>query len=126
MIYATEQQVVVTAVLIVVVAVVALFVGIWYGVGRGREEGEADAREQAKARRAHPVYRQPPEIAHADGPLGGYLAARMVPMPDPITTGEIQAITDEMDAWIAQHVYAAPADYGQWLERQDGHAVRDG
>lgn len=104
--------------------ILAVLLGAWYGYGRGFKHAEEEiswAREQAKARRTHPVYRQPPEIAHedftfADGPVGEYLAARMVPMPDPITTGEIQAITDEMDAWLAQHVYAAPKDYGQWLE----------
>ena len=150
MIYATEQQVVVTAVLIVFCTLVALFIGMWWGHGRGLEQAAEEQRwerEQAKARRAHPVYRQPPEIAHdswsaevaaweadkaewrAHQDQALTLANGSIILPDrrelPITTGEIQAITDEMDAWLAQHVYAAPADYGQWLERQDGH-VSDG
>lgn len=46
-----------------------LLAGIWAGFGRGQAEAEEErrwAREQAKARRTHPVYRQPPELVHEE------------------------------------------------------------
>ena len=57
--------------------IVALLAGMWVGFGRGQAEAEEElgwAREQAKARRIHPVYRQAvdpepcwsPEVAHED------------------------------------------------------------
>lgn len=133
MIYATEQQVVATAVLVVIVALVALFTGMWWGYRRGAAETEEDQRwerEQAKARRTRPVYRRPPEpgqpsnaevawmtqlahedqaltIANSSGPHYPGEAAEGLcsPLAAAITTGEIQAITSEMDTWLAEHVY---------------------
>ena len=49
----------------VLVCAAALCTGMWAGYGRGWEHCEEDqswAREQAKARRVHPVYRVPPEV----------------------------------------------------------------
>ena len=142
----------------------AVLIGAWYGYGRGWKHAEEEvrwAREQAKTRRTHPVYRawpggdnnisppvKPGEIAHVewlaheellhewhdhaplkygDEAVAGCLACERrwetVPNGQAVTTGEIQAITDEMDAWLATHVYAAPRDYGEWLEREDRHAA---
>ena len=44
-----------------------VLIGMWGGYGRGFKHAEEEqrwAREQAKTRRTHPVYRQPPELAH--------------------------------------------------------------
>ena len=129
MIYATPQQVVVTAVLVVMVAVVSLFTGIVWGHRRGLAEAAEEeqwAREQAAARRAaRPVVRWRHEEvahewqAHEDQALTIANGQVWNPPEAAITTGEIQAITDDMDTWIAEHITAAPADYGQWLQRED-------
>ena len=66
MIYATEQQVVVTSGIVVVVGLVALCIGIWWGIGRGWREAKEDAewaRQQAAARRVRPAIYQPPDWA---------------------------------------------------------------
>ena len=57
--------------------IVALLVGMWVGFGRGQAEAEEElgwAREQAKARHTHPVYRAP-ELAHEVWPYEDAQAA---------------------------------------------------
>ena len=129
MIYATEQQVVVTAVLIVFCTLVALFTGMWWGHGRGLEHAAEEQRwerEQAKARRVHAVYRQepdwdrliqmgyvnPPEVAHEDQALA-------IANGRPIDTGEIRAITDRADLMVARW----KADNDIWMAE---HGLSDG
>ena len=110
--------------------ILAVLIGMWAGYERGFKHAAEEQqweREQAKARRVHAVYREGPawplfERAH-EARLAAEDQAMILANGQAVTTGEIQAITDEMDTWLAQHVYAAPADYGQWLERRDGHAA---
>ena len=77
-----------------------LFAGMWVGYGRGWDHAKEDdewGREQAKARRTHPVYRQPLWEYRAETPA---LVGQVVHAPE-IDTGEIQAITDRVDEWMA-------------------------
>ena len=112
MIYATEQQVVVTSGIVVVVGLVALCIGIWWGIGRGWREAEEDARwarEQARARRTHPVYQQgparplferagmvPPEAVQEE-PETVLMPSAMLSPEEASWTGEIKRMTADFE-----------------------------
>lgn len=135
----TEQQVVVTTVLIVLVGLIALFLGMWWGVGKERERSAKELdeawdeleREQAKARRTHSVYRipgggtvDPWHIAPPDGlcpHCGGQgcpaCDARQLAHEDPATVLDPTAVlTPEEASWTGE-IQRMTADFERDMER---------
>jgi hypothetical protein len=133
-----------------VVAVAALGVGVLLGWRYGRsvgylqakEDRKADAavrqvrawregpatREEAMARRTHPVYRQrrtsteaflrpPPEVAH-EAWLAHTEQAMDLANDDPTVSAWTQQMAESMDQWLEAHVYSVPIPYLPETEKQ--------
>lgn len=117
-----------TAALMVCALVLGIILGELDGKPRGRRaEAEDIEREEAMARRTHPVYRQPAsdqfaaireagrrawaiqqERAALPGPYRSGTEDEAVASDDPTVSAWTADMAASMDRWLAEHVYGVP------------------